>query len=197
MNFIEYVPLARVTMKELPHREHLIHMALGIVGEFGELIDAVKKVAIYGKPADIVNYTEEIGDVLWYYAGLHRELSVDPVYSQEALHEGMTCEWHTTAPDISNPIELGASMVMLNNVAADQCAALVGLEKFENEMGVVVLGLTIATVARSLGVNPEDAMERNIAKLKARYGDKFSAHAALHRDLAGERKVLEDGQHDC
>lgn len=32
---------------------------------------------------------------------------------------------------------------------------------------------------------------KNIAKLKARYGDKFSAEAALNRNLEVERKVLE------
>lgn len=37
----------------------------------------------------------------------------------------------------------------------------------------------------------EEAMEKNIAKLKARYGDKFSQHAALNRDLAAERETLE------
>lgn len=37
----------------------------------------------------------------------------------------------------------------------------------------------------------EEAMEKNIAKLKARFGDKFSAHAALNRDTAAERKILE------
>lgn len=37
----------------------------------------------------------------------------------------------------------------------------------------------------------EDALERNIAKLKARFGDKFTATAALNRDLDKERAVLE------
>ncbi len=37
----------------------------------------------------------------------------------------------------------------------------------------------------------EEVMETNINKLKARYGDKFSEHAALNRDLETERKVLE------
>ena len=32
---------------------------------------------------------------------------------------------------------------------------------------------------------------KNIAKLKARYGDKFSAEAAINRDLDKERKILE------
>ena len=37
----------------------------------------------------------------------------------------------------------------------------------------------------------EDCMEKNIAKLKARYGDKFTQHAAVNRDLDKERRVLE------
>ena len=38
----------------------------------------------------------------------------------------------------------------------------------------------------------EEAMEKNIAKLRARYGDKFTEHAALNRDLVKERNVLEN-----
>jgi NTP pyrophosphatase (non-canonical NTP hydrolase) len=36
-----------------------------------------------------------------------------------------------------------------------------------------------------------DAMEKNIAKLQKRFGDKFTEHAALNRDLPAERKILE------
>jgi NTP pyrophosphatase (non-canonical NTP hydrolase) len=39
----------------------------------------------------------------------------------------------------------------------------------------------------------EEAMERNIAKLKARFGDKFTEAAALTRNLDRERKTLEGG----
>jgi NTP pyrophosphatase (non-canonical NTP hydrolase) len=37
----------------------------------------------------------------------------------------------------------------------------------------------------------EELMETNIAKLKARYGEKFTETAALNRNLENERKVLE------
>jgi NTP pyrophosphatase (non-canonical NTP hydrolase) len=37
----------------------------------------------------------------------------------------------------------------------------------------------------------EECMEKNIAKLKARYGDKFTQAAALNRDLDAERRALE------
>ena len=44
----------------------LLHGALGISGEAGELLDAVKKHVMYGKELDKTNVLEEIGDMLWY-----------------------------------------------------------------------------------------------------------------------------------
>jgi hypothetical protein len=35
-------------------------------------------------------------------------------------------------------------------------------------------------------------MRANIRKLKARYAEEFTEHAALHRDLDAEREALED-----
>jgi len=48
----------------------------------------------------------------------------------------------------------------------------------------------LAILFHTLGIDPVDVMERNIAKLKARYGDKFSEVNALDRDLDAERKTL-------
>jgi NTP pyrophosphatase (non-canonical NTP hydrolase) len=42
-----------------------------------------------------------------------------------------------------------------------------------------------------LDIPMETVMERNIEKLTARYGDKFSAFRALNRDLKTEREILE------
>ncbi len=41
--------------------------------------------------------------------------------------------------------------------------------------------------------NFDEAMDRNIAKLKARFGDKFTEEQALNRDLNKEREALEGG----
>lgn len=49
----------------------------------------------------------------------------------------------------------------------------------------------LAIVSDELGVEMSDVMERNIEKLKARYGEKFSEEKAENRDLETERKVLE------
>jgi NTP pyrophosphatase (non-canonical NTP hydrolase) len=93
----------------------LLHGSIGIVTEAGELIDAIKKNLIYGKPLDSVNVIEEVGDILWY----------------------------------------------------------------------------VALVLRSQGSTFEEAFERNIAKLRVRFPEKYSDHSATVRDLQTERKALE------
>lgn len=95
----------------------LLHAAMGLSTEAGELLDALKKHIFYGKALDQTNLFEEVGDLLWY----------------------------------------------------------------------------MAIMADELGFSFEKAMEKNIEKLKARYGDKFSESAALHRNLAKETQILESG----
>jgi phosphoribosyl-ATP pyrophosphohydrolase len=46
----------------------LIHASIGMSGEAGEIVDALKKVMMYGSRLDIENLKEECGDVLWYMA---------------------------------------------------------------------------------------------------------------------------------
>jgi len=48
-----------------------------------------------------------------------------------------------------------------------------------------------AIIADELGVNFADVMNTNIAKLKARYGEKFTEVRANTRDLETEREILE------
>ena len=42
-----------------------------------------------------------------------------------------------------------------------------------------------------MGFNLEDILEQNIAKLRARYPEKFTEDKAINRDLAKEREILE------
>jgi NTP pyrophosphatase (non-canonical NTP hydrolase) len=46
----------------------ILHAALGIATEAGELLDPFKKAMFYGKSIDLVNIDEEVGDILWYVA---------------------------------------------------------------------------------------------------------------------------------
>lgn len=46
----------------------LLHGAMGLCTETGELQDALKRWIFYGKDVDRVNIVEECGDLLWYIA---------------------------------------------------------------------------------------------------------------------------------
>jgi len=92
----------------------ILHAGIGIFGEAGEILDAIKTQVDTGQ-LDLVNVGEEGGDVDWYRAILADETGL--------------------------PIEQG--------------------------------------------------WEQNIAKLKVRYGEKFTAEAAENRDLVAERALLE------
>ena len=73
-----------VIAKELTDTSaHSLHMAVGISGEAGELLDAIKKVAIYNKPIDRENIIEELGDLEFYMEGLRQGLDIT---REETLH---------------------------------------------------------------------------------------------------------------
>jgi len=69
-------PGADIVATLTPNDAHLLHMAVGIAGEGGELLDAVKKAAIYRKPIDRENVIEELGDLEFYMEGLRQGLGI-------------------------------------------------------------------------------------------------------------------------
>lgn len=67
--------VARLFMKPETRHARLLHAALGCAGECGEIINAVKKTWIYGKPLDVENVIEECGDILFYLQAACTECS--------------------------------------------------------------------------------------------------------------------------
>ena len=72
--FSQYQKLSARTLKGNPQ---LAEMALGLAGETGEVIDCLKKHLFHGHKLDPAKITDELGDVLWYIAGLCSILGVD------------------------------------------------------------------------------------------------------------------------
>jgi NTP pyrophosphatase (non-canonical NTP hydrolase) len=62
-----------------PEQADALHMAIGIAGESGELLDAIKKWSIYQKPLDLENVIEELGDLEFYMEGLRQTLNLTRV----------------------------------------------------------------------------------------------------------------------
>lgn len=64
--------LKSLTIKQVA----LWHMATGVAGEAGELLDAVKKHVIYNKPLGYDHIVEELGDLEFYSEGVRQNLGI-------------------------------------------------------------------------------------------------------------------------
>lgn len=189
-----YLPFARRTLKELPFQKHLEHMSLGFCGEMGEILDGFKKNLAYGKPLDMVNMAEEIGDVAWYVVNILPDLGLSMRAADEIFQVSLD-ELHKS-PQL--PIHEVTSLLVLLNEGFAGLAALYcvpplntsagSAEAIESGRSLIQLFASLVAVWR---FDPATIFQANIAKLQKRYGDKFSDFAALNRDLDGERATLE------
>lgn len=82
MDIHEYRKAAARTLPHLSSEEQDIqHMLFGMMTELGELVDSYKKHYAYGKKLDMVNVMEEMGDIMWYWAGLCTITGINPEYA--------------------------------------------------------------------------------------------------------------------
>lgn len=194
----QYQPLARRTLKELPQREHFIHMGLGIIGEIGEFADAVKKNAIYLKPLDSVNLLEEGGDTFWYTGNLHPEIPVSQTQLQASFDLGYAQGRAQAGLGIFEggllviEVMAQASMAMCNIISGPQNMED-PLERSKAETNVIIIYKALGRLYGAFNLDLFQSLQVNIDKLAKRYGDKFSEYAALNRDVDAERRVLEAG----
>ncbi len=54
----------------------LLHGAMGLDTESGEIMDSLKRHFIYGSDLNVVNIREELGDIMWYVALICSELEI-------------------------------------------------------------------------------------------------------------------------
>ena len=69
-------PGRQIISELMADQAHALHMAVGIAGESGELLDAIKKHTMYQKPLDRENVVEELGDLEFYMEGLRQGLGI-------------------------------------------------------------------------------------------------------------------------
>lgn len=55
----------------------LAHGAFGLADEAGEFAGAIKAHVFYGRPLDLVNLKEELGDMFWYLALICDEMDIN------------------------------------------------------------------------------------------------------------------------
>ena len=80
---MKYNEFVHAICKPLPPKEHWDHAFIGMLGEIGEITDAIKRHIIYERPLDEDNILEELGDFRYYLEMvvpevLRSDISVDP-----------------------------------------------------------------------------------------------------------------------
>lgn len=76
------------SFKPTPSQCELIHAAIGIAGEAGELLDAVRKHVFDGQPLDRENVIEELGDLCFYFEAALQTINVERwAIEQENKHK--------------------------------------------------------------------------------------------------------------
>lgn len=188
MKFEEYAKLASRTDANLKNNQlNNAHMVLGILTEVGELADVFKKNMAYKKEIDWINVQEEIGDCLWYVAGLynHNEYVRDNFKLENSAGRKL---WYGNFNLIGDML---AQTSVIFDVIDDQMV--------EDNLNISLLAYKIKKLVQIIvdfcifnNFNIENIMQNNIDKLKTRYPEKFTSEKAINRDLTRERQILEE-----
>lgn len=168
----------------------LLHGAIGLASELAEIRQLAGEDEI-----DEINLKEEIGDIFWYVGIMSDELKVDP----EDIFDAGTVLMDTEVQDSEEKKEQLNYLVDAMTVAiGEEIDLLKKSLMYGKELNTYSLTSNLLRInsysdaALGLyGLTSAQARERNIEKLRARYGEKFTEAAALNRDIETERKILE------
>lgn len=149
--------------------ERMRHSRMGIITELGELIDIYKKHIYYGKPLDEAHIIEEYGDAFWY-VGLGFNV----------------CEIIAANPDM-DLIPIDCEAILLEtamHIVTD------GTADYEDRLQFVYRALV--TCIKLSGLDYQSILDKNLVKLRKRYGDSFDADRAVNRNTAAEYAAMKE-----
>ncbi|WKZ86275.1 hypothetical protein N5B55_04815 [Ralstonia pickettii] len=204
MNFKEYQRQAVLT-ESVPASINFgtvsLHAALSLAIANAQMMDLVKRAIFYGQAIDKDAMLKNLSSQLQVldFLGTH-------------TNEGNLADPNDKALFVGDALPPALAGAKLSNVNVRLLHAAVGIFTEGGEALEVILkqletgefdpvnwGEEIggdvswyqAVGHDAAGTDEEVEREKNIAKLRKRYPDKFNHHDAVNRDLAGERAILE------
>ncbi len=183
LTYKTYLPLAKVT--EGPYdtfvvsglkpynAARLLHMALGLATEALELQSSI------ARKLPVEESTLELSDICWFSALACEELGYAPDEAYQKLWQPQGIQ------KVYDKCEEFASRVKAGLVYGSPVKKSDPTPDYWKTIPAEIFGRTLA-----IGNNLPSGciLTININKLRARYGEKFSAHDALNRDVVKEAK---------
>lgn len=168
----------------------LLHMSEGIANETGELKEVLDKFLRGEGDLDTLKLIrEEIGDLMWYSAGICYvlDMSFEEILDVMCAHpfDRTLSGW---ANGMMSEIVLGSGVIAEHVKKHVFYGKDYDTEKVTNALANIVhasVGL-----ARVLGIDFESILKDNIAKLAARFPDKFTEIDAIERDKEAEYEAM-------
>ena len=189
MNWSEYLPLAEKTLStqfncEDEFHQKLLHAIVGSLTEVEEILENYSDGELITDINQQGSIGEEVADAAWYISILFRELNIKE-----------------TELDLSNfktdkPFNTLLSFLKVSLKFLDLLKKKIYYGKEISREVMVDLSQKMYSLilhyAQSNGSNFSEILDKNIDKLKARYGEKFTSEKAINRDLEVERIILEN-----
>ena len=189
MNWIDYLPLAEKTLStqfncQDEFYQKILHAVIGSLTEVEEILENYE----YGELMIDINkqgsVAEESADIFWYLSILFRELDIRN-YNYKPSDDFK----------IDTPFNTLLSFTKVSLKFLDLLKKKIYYSKdISNEVMIdlsIKLHALLSHFCNQYNVSIDDILEKNIKKLKARYGEKFSSDKAINRDLENERIILE------
>lgn len=159
----------------------LNHILDIIIGS-GTILDQVKKNVFYKKPINSVEFYDNLlkiqdaADMMKVYSSSHPATNINDIQIDTRM-------FHAIVGAVTEGAELAQALQKaLNDSNFDLTNVL-------EEFGDINWYEAIAVDATNGDF--QQILERNIAKLKARFPNKFTTEDAINRDLTKERNILE------
>lgn len=189
MNLTEYTHAATRTESRIDNVTIDITKLTLVANMFihaGNLLDMIKKNAFYGKPIDSNTWNAHIASICGLSAGQAGSLMLN---DQTDLR---TSDLLPVDPRIFHGI-IGVATEGTELVEA-LMKAVTGIQPIDIvnvQEECIDACWYIAILHDATQLSWDEGLERNIAKLKKRYPEKFNEVDAVVRDLVAERKILE------
>lgn len=176
MNLKRFQEQARRTMNEdTQNTNQYLNMAMGLVGEVGELVDLMKKEMYQGhkKP----DYAEEIGDIMWYLVNYARLMNHSLIFRPTAYKDKLE-HISTLLNRVNNIFDGEVYLAQFNTPIKRNLQGSV-LEDLRLLMQDIYSH--IITLSDLLKVDLDYAKQHNIDKLQKRYPQGFDADRSVNR----------------
>lgn len=181
MTVFEYQLAAAKTVKKLENKAYdVAHMDSGIMSEYGEVLDILKKAFAYDKEIDHEKLCLELGDISWYF--VNRAVLFNLRLKEEYVFDKKEKILHTDKKRLYVFMD-----IIMRSMAEvyDFSSELFYDEKFKS------CWRTYCGLVNQLGFTLEEVFEANIKKLQIRFKDlEFNAELAINKDAEQEQNQV-------